>query len=102
MHRTIRCSGGDVHYHPMTSRYIGVGEDIAHGGSGREKEQEGRERGKEGEGTGREGEREGGGRNREGVREGRRGKEGGGIHVERRKLGDWIIWDKCAIKVLTF
>ena len=38
LYRTIRCSGGNVHYHPTTSRYIGVGENIAHGGSGKEGE----------------------------------------------------------------
>ena len=66
MLRRIRWSGGNVHYHPTTPRYIGVREDIAHGGSGREgrngggeegEERGGRERGREG---GREEGREGG------------------------------------------
>ena len=50
LHRTIRCSRGDVHYHPTTSRYISVGRRYSTWRF-REGEREGRRtkvRGKEG------------------------------------------------------
>ena len=54
LYRTIRCSGGDVHYHPTTSRYIGVGRRYStwrfrEGGRGKEGEVRGKE-GKRGRG----------------------------------------------------